>query len=111
MKYSALFIIALSLVAVSVVSASDRKYPDDHDRARKMVVEGELMPLGDVVNKATAEGVGRIVEVELEREDGRWVYELKAFDSDNRRFKYYYDARTGELLKKEGGKSGRRNKE
>ena len=40
--------------------------------------------------------------MELEREDGRWVYELKLLQNDGRLLKLAVDARDGLVLKERG---------
>ena len=45
-----------------------------------------------------------MLAVELEREDGRWVYELKLLDPAGRLVKLEVDARSAELLRRKGGR-------
>jgi len=42
---------------------------------------------------------GRTIEAELERKDGRAVYEVKMIDSAQNKHKVYIDAVSGKLLK------------
>lgn len=41
---------------------------------------------------------GQVLEVELERDDGRWIYEIKLLQAGGRLLKLKLDARSGELL-------------
>ena len=41
---------------------------------------------------------GEVLEVELERDDGRWIYELKLLQPGGELRKLKLDARSGELL-------------
>lgn len=71
---------------------------DDHGEVRELVRQGEILPLQSIVERAVGEQTGQLLEVELEREDDIWVYELELLRDDGRVYKLYYDARTGEHL-------------
>ena len=43
---------------------------------------------------------GQVLEVELEQEDGRWVYEVKLLQAGGRLMKLELDAGTGAVLKR-----------
>jgi uncharacterized membrane protein YkoI len=73
----------------------------DHDRARAALSRGEVRPLAEILAAASATVPGDIVEVELEREHGRWVYELKVIAPDGRRREVLVDAATGTVLEHE----------
>ena len=75
----------------------------DHDRARKALQSGEILPL-DKILAATAEKYpGQVLEVELEGErvggEKIWVYEIKALAPDGKIFKVMVNARTAEVLR------------
>jgi uncharacterized membrane protein YkoI len=72
---------------------------DDHDRARRAVEEGRILPLRDILARAQASHAGQVLEVELEDERGVLVYEIKILSTDGRVMKLHYDAQTGALLK------------
>lgn len=42
---------------------------------------------------------GKAVEAEIEKEDGRAVYEIKIIDTTNNKRKVHVDARTGDVMK------------
>jgi len=85
------------LGSVAMASPYDR----DHDRARAALSRGEVRPLAEILEAVTAAVPGDVVEVELEREHGAWVYELKVITPDGRRREVLVDAATGTLLKHE----------
>lgn len=98
---------ALVLVIGTLLAApgwADRK--GDHDRARAAVQAGEVMPLTDVLARLQRSHPGQVLEVELEREDGRWIYEVKLLQGDGRLLRLELDARTAEVLR-ERRKGGR----
>lgn len=83
---------------------ADRK--GDHDRARAAVLAGEVMPLPDVLTRLQRSHPGQVLELELEREDGRWIYEVKLLRSDGQLLRLELDARTAQVLRerRKGGK-------
>ena len=70
---------------------------DDHTQARDLKNQGEIIALSDLISKAGLTGV-KILEVELEKEHGKLVYEIEFLDSEGRVFEQYFDAITGESL-------------
>ena len=79
----------------------------DHDRARRAVEEGRILPLKDILARAEAAYPGQLIEAELEDEGGIMAYEIKILTGEGRVMKLYYDAKTGELLKAKS-REGRR---
>ncbi len=74
----------------------------DHDRARRAFRQGDILPLADLLARSGVEDKGRLIEVELEDEHGRMIYELKLLTPEGRVLEYLFDARSGHLLKVEG---------
>jgi hypothetical protein len=71
----------------------------DHEQAREALARGQVMPLKSVLDQlARQRPGGHILEVELERSDGRWIYEIKQMDASGRLVKLKLDAQTGLLL-------------
>ncbi len=76
---------------------------EDHsyDRARRASEAGEILTIAEIYERARRALPGRILEAELERAHGRWVYELKILDPRGRLFELYLDAASGQVLKRE----------
>lgn len=72
---------------------------DDHDRARRAVEDGRILPLKDIIARAEAAYPGQLIEAELEEERGVMIYEIKMLTTDGRVMKLHYDAGTGALLR------------
>ena len=87
-------ILLLGLLAAPGVGAD----PPDHDRARAALERGEVRPLEEILAAAAAEVPGEVVELELEREHGRWVYELKVIAPDGRVLEVLVDAASARVL-------------
>jgi uncharacterized membrane protein YkoI len=68
------------------------------DRVRALVNAGEILPLEEILARNQANMQGRIVEIELERKRGTYVYEIKVLRSDGRYAKLKIDARSGRLM-------------
>lgn len=93
MKYVALVLTAL------IVGTPAWAGDDDHDRARRAVEEGRIMPLKDILARAEAAYPGQMIEAELEEHGGSMVYEIKMLTTDGRVMKLLYDAQTGVFLR------------
>ena len=84
----------LSWSAISLTMADD----DDHDRARRAMEAGEIMPLRSIIERVERDYPGQIIEVELERDDGLWVYEIELLRSSGALTKLKLNAGDGTLL-------------
>jgi uncharacterized membrane protein YkoI len=95
-------ILATMLLAAGGAHAGDdddrRGYRHDHDRARAALERGEVRPIGEILASAAAAVPGEVVEVELERERGRWVYELKVITPDGHMLEMLMDAATATVV-------------
>lgn len=75
--------------------ASDR---NDHERARQALQAGQILPLGKVLERLAQDQPGQVLEVELEHDHGRWIYEVKLLQTGGRVIKFNIDAATGDVL-------------
>jgi len=71
----------------------------DQDRARNALLQGEIRPLSAVLKTVRDKVPGEIIEIELDREDKGWVYEVKVLTSNGRRKKVDVDAHSLDILK------------
>jgi uncharacterized membrane protein YkoI len=101
----ALLLLPMLLLATPDARADDRR---DHERARAALAAGEIRPLAELLADVERRYVGRVVETELEREDGRWVYEFKLLPPSGRVVELRLDAATGALLRSRGPLQERR---
>ncbi len=95
------------LIAALAVGAAAPASASDHDRARRAVEEGRILPLKEILARAQAVSPGQVIEAELEDEGGLVVYEIRILTTDGRVMKLHYDAATGALLKTKD-RNGRR---
>lgn len=75
----------------------------DQDRARRALEAGEILPLQDILVRVGRDLTGQVIAIELERERGRWIYEIKLLGTDGSIVKLEVDARDGAVLKRRGG--------
>jgi uncharacterized membrane protein YkoI len=73
---------------------------DDHEQARQLKEAGKILPLQEIIKAAQAEHPGRVIEVDLETEDGRHVYEVELLDPHGEVWEFHFDATSGELIKR-----------
>lgn len=69
-----------------------------HERARAAVQAGEVLPLATVLERLKRSHPGQVLELELERDDGRWIYEVKLLQADGLLLTLDVDARTALVL-------------
>lgn len=72
-----------------------------HDEARRLLERGEILPLETVLEHARRHRSGDVLEVELDEEHGRHVYEILLLDDRGRVWELELDAATGELIELE----------
>jgi uncharacterized membrane protein YkoI len=70
----------------------------DHDRAREAVAAGEALPLRTILERVEKEHPGQVMEVELERKNGVWIYEIKVLRSGGALVKLKLKAKDGALI-------------
>lgn len=86
----------LSALTLSGARAGNKA---DHEQARAAVQAGEVLPLPTLLHKLQRTHPGQVLELELERDDGRWLYEVKLLQANGRLLKLELDASTGQVLK------------
>jgi uncharacterized membrane protein YkoI len=69
------------------------------EMARKLLSEGRIRPLAEILEVVKAAVPGETVEVELELDDGIYVYEVKQLNSEGRVKEIKTDAATGKIVK------------
>lgn len=87
--------LALSTALTLPLYAADS---GDHDRARRALEAGQILPLKTVLERVGRESPGQVMEVELERKGDRWVYEIKLLRTGGALVKLRVDASDGRLI-------------
>lgn len=94
-------ILACAVLATPLSAPADGR--SDHERARQAYEAGEVMPLRALLAQIERDYPGQVLEVELERDHGRWIYELKLLQGSGALVKLEVDARDGSVLRRKGG--------
>ena len=68
------------------------------EQAIRALEVGEIMTLQKALTKISQEVPGQVIKVELEREQGRWVYEFKLLRQGGEQIKLVVNAVNGEVL-------------
>lgn len=92
-------LLAAALGGAVIVFAGSNFASSDHEEAKRLREAGDILPLDGIVERARKEHDGRLLESELEREHGRYVYEVEMLDKEGVVWELKYDAKTGELVK------------
>ena len=71
----------------------------DHDRARKALEAGDILPLRTILDRTESVYPGQVLEVELEHKDKLWIYEIKILQSSGLVVKLKINARDGSVIK------------
>lgn len=94
-------LVSAAVVLPQGANSEDRK--DDCKRSQDCALDafksGDIRPLSDVLAVAREKVPGEVVKVELEREDGVWVYEVKVLTPIGRRRKVEINAQTLVVIK------------
>lgn len=91
----------LLVIGASLSTGAQPAVGSDHDRARTAVLAGQRLPLSTILANIESRYGGRILEIELDDDNGRPVYEIELLDDRGRVVELEVDAATGEILDSE----------
>lgn len=94
-------LILFAALIVAAVIAGHAFGDDDHQESRRLVQQGAILPLQQILDHIAEERKGHVLEVELKRKKGRVIYEIELLGEQGRVWEYKVDAATGEILKRE----------
>ena len=95
-------LLAAAGLVLATISAARADDDEDHDFARRALEQGRALPLADILAKSHARSVpGKVIEVELEVDDGTLVYDLKVLTPGGHLKEVDVDATNGTILKTE----------
>lgn len=89
-------VLLAALLAQSPVMADD-----DQDKAHRLRQQGTILPLEKIIQAARNIHPGRIVEAELDRERGVYVYEIEIVDNNGRVWEMKFNAKDATLISSE----------
>lgn len=91
---------ALAVIGALLFAASALA-DGDHVEARKLRESGQILSLEKIAEHARAAKAGEIIETELKRKNGSYVYEVEILDGGGQVWELKLDAKTGGLIKME----------
>jgi len=94
MRYLCSWIMALLVM----LFAGNLAWADDHERARKLLEQGEILSLSEILKQTRTQVPGKILEVELEEKGKLIVYEIEFLSEQGVVMEMLIDARTGKFL-------------
>jgi len=98
-RWMALFVaIAILLALVFFTRADSGESPAS---ASRLSAKGDILSLEKISQKAKSYKPGEILEVELEKKHGRYIYEVDILDAASQVWELKLDAKSGQLLKME----------
>ena len=90
--------VAAMVLGGSVLAWADKTKGKDAPNVEALQKSGEILPQETILERAKAHTPGKIVETELERKHGRYVYEVEVVGDDGVKTELKYDAKTGQLI-------------
>jgi uncharacterized membrane protein YkoI len=97
LRFKLIALAILVAAAVLLAAAPLRAEASGHDAVRHAVERGEIRALADILTIVRGKLPGEVTGVEIERKNGRWLYEFRAVDGKGRLFEVYVDAKSGEI--------------
>jgi len=74
---------------------------EDHDVAYNLLQKGEILPLEKILQINHDNMPGKVLEVELERENKQLIYEIEVLNEQGVVWEYKIKAKTGKIIQKE----------
>ncbi|AVO49507.1 peptidase [Melaminivora suipulveris] len=88
----------LLMAALAASGAALHAGESDHERARRALERGEVLPLRAVLEQVERTQQGQVLKIEFERDDGRYLYKIRLLQPDGRVAKLKVDAVDGRVL-------------
>lgn len=86
-----------AIVALAVLAHQPVLADDDY---RDLMENADIVPLETLIGEARTAQPGHILEVELDRKHGKLLYEVEVLDDQGVVHELYFDATTGELIRR-----------
>ena len=83
---------------VGLMSGLPEASAGDHDQARQLRHQGEILPLSQILSQISSRYPGRVLEVELKQRNGRPVYEIELLGRDDVVRDITVDAKSGSVM-------------
>ena len=94
----ALLLASTGFCALALWPTTSDAGDNDHEMARQALRQGQVLPLRTVLDRVEQQYQGQVIKVEFDREDGRFIYEIRLLQTDGKVVKLEIDARDGSLI-------------
>ena len=96
--------VLLVLVIGSVAGVPKALSDDDEDwrSLHREVQAGRIKPLGEILESLSKGWIGDVIDVDLDHDDGRRIYEIELLGPQGQVVEFEVDAQTGEIIEMEG---------
>lgn len=86
--------------AVLLMVTAGHAMGDDvsHQEARRLVQEGRILPLAKILAHVDRKVPGEVLDVDLDLEDGAYVYELEILRPNGKVQEVEVDAKSGKII-------------
>ncbi len=103
-RYVAGWALMSLLLAVGSIGFNHALADDDVDwrQLHQDVQQGRIKSLSEILDALAKDWIGEVIDVDIEREDGRLIYEIELLGPQGQRAEFEIDAATGEILEIEG---------
>ncbi|MGD8547518.1 MAG: PepSY domain-containing protein [Thiohalophilus sp.] len=91
----------LALQSGDIVNLAHADDKLDHKEAKELREQGKILPLKEILDRVGKEYPGQVIETELDREDGNYIYELEILTDKDKVIELEVDAASGKILKTE----------
>ncbi|MGQ3302563.1 PepSY domain-containing protein [Reyranella sp.] len=92
------FLAAFSIAPPGGAQADDDDDALEHEEARRALEQGLVRPLEEIVAEARKHVQGDLIEVELERENERYIYELEFIQPSGQIVELQLDAKSMAII-------------
>ncbi|MBT3071965.1 PepSY domain-containing protein [Rhodomicrobium sp. Az07] len=102
--------VAFSVVTAAAMLASPTTFAKDDDsrsEIRQGLKQGDIKSLSEILLISKDKVVGEVIEAEIDRKGGKWIYELEVLDPEGLKSKVKVDAKTGDVM--EASKKAKRD--
>ena len=87
-----------AMAVLAMLSGNGIARASDHERARMLLEQGEILSLSEIVKRNSSRFPGKVLDVELEEKNGLIVYEIEFLGEHGVIMEMLIDARNGRLI-------------
>lgn len=101
-KLGTLLLVAAVAYPIAAAAGEDDEQEAESERreaVRSAVEQGHIRPLSVLLKEIQKQLPGKVIGVEAEQKERRWIYEFRVIDTSGQLYEVSVDAATAEILK------------